>query len=435
MIITMLSDMLTGKNVQGYYKLYKKTEWYDSEKMACFQLDKLKRLVSHVYENVPYYTNFMKSAGIFPGDIKKLDDIESFPVITKEIIKASYDEFTPINNDRIKGVKTKQTGGTTGNILFKRNDANTRGSVWATYRRFRDWMGVKERERTLIMMGGHVIGKNKKDSFKKSVNMKITNSVSFNPYDTSEENFSNIIKHIINHKIVLIRSYSQFLYYIAKRMKEMGLSTKVRAITTTAEPLIPEQRDLFRCVFGAETFDQYGCGEIGGVAYECNRHRGLHIAQERALVEINKKNELVITDLDNYTMPFIRYWNADEAIWGDAECDCGRKGPLVKQILGRTCDYILGANGEYLHWAYFWHLFFDSNIAKKRKLAKFQVVQNQRGSLIIKLVASPLSTEEEALLATNIREHIGNIEIRFVYMDEIEPTRTGKYRPVVNNTL
>ncbi len=138
----------------------------------------------------------MNSIGFTPEDIHSLEDIKRFPILTKEIIKENYSKFYPLNIKNIKGVKTSQTGGTTGNILFKRNDANTRSSTWAAYRRFNDWMGFKEGDKALILMGGHVIGTSFKDQLKTKFYNLLTNSIAFNPYDTKNENVESIIKSI-----------------------------------------------------------------------------------------------------------------------------------------------------------------------------------------------------------------------------------------------
>lgn len=435
MNITILGDFLTGKSVQKYYTLYSKTQWYDQKEMEEYQLVKLKRLINHCYYHVPFYTDYMKANGILPSDIDSLNKLTLFPIITKEIIKNHYDKFIPTNLKEIKGVKTSQTGGTTGNILFKRNDANTRSSVWATYKRFNDWMGYKDRDKALILMGGHVIGHSFKDSFKKFINDFITNKTSFSPYDTSEENLNKIISSLKNNKYKLIRSYSQFLYSLGLRLKHDGLHFNIKSITTTAEALMAEHRVIFKEVFNAESFDQYGCGEIGGVAFECDHHNGLHIAEERVIVDVNDKNELIITDLDNYSMPFVRYWNADQAILSDTPCSCGRKSRLIKTIMGRTCDYIIGLNGEFLHWAYFWHLFFDSGIADKQNLKKFQIIQEAKDSIKIRIVSDPISAEQLELLTRNIQNRLGEIKVVYIMDDDIENTKTGKYRPVINKLI
>jgi len=435
MNVTKIIDFLTSKNVEGYYGIYKDTQWYSKQEMTLLQVNKLKSLVYHCYENIPYYRNYMLANSIKPEDISSLEDITLFPLLTKEIIKENYNQFIPKNINEIKTVKTSQTGGTTGNILFTKTDANTRSSTWATFKRFHDWMGIKQGDKSLILMGGHVVGRNYYDKFKNYVNNYLTNSISFNPYNTSEENIEQIIHALQNNQFSMIRSYSQFLFSLSIRLKSMGLTFNIKAITTTAEPLMPEHRALFQEVFNAEVFDQYGCGEIGGIAYECGAHNGLHIADERVIVELNEKKELIITDLDNFAMPFIRYINADQAIISDAECSCGRKSSLIKQVMGRTCDYMIGMNGEFLHWAYFWHLFFDSEIAEKRSLKKFQIVQEAKDRLLVRLVCDNLSNAEQLLLTTNIRQRMGAISISYSFEEDIENAASGKYRPVVNKLL
>lgn len=432
---TLLSDLFTGKNVWYYYKLYNETQWYNKTQMEAFQLNKFKRLIEHCYLNVPFYRNYMLERKISPRDILSMEQISLFPVVTKEFIQERYEEFTPLNLKAIKGVKIKPTGGTTGNILFKRNDANTRSSIWATFKRFQDWMEIKDKDKILILMGGHVIGVNKMDKLKKRVINYLTNSISFNPYDTSEENYINIVNALKSNNFSLIRSYSQFLFSLCQRFEKDGLNFNVSAVTTTAEPITPHHREIFRRILNAEVYDQYGCGEIGGIAYECSEHNGLHVSEERVFLEINELNQLIITDLDNYSMPFIRYYNADEALASDDKCSCGRHSQLLKKILGRTCDYVIGINGEILHWAYFWHLVFDSKVAAKNNLKKFQVVQNQKDRLTIRLVATPLTIEEEKLWTSNIQSRMGEIFVDFSYEKNIENSISGKYRPVICNIL
>jgi phenylacetate-CoA ligase len=393
--------------------------------MKDFQLKKFKALIQHCYENVPFYKKYMDEHRILVSDIISLEQITLFPIITKEIIKEYYDEFTPRNYKKIKGIKCSQTGGTTGNILFKRNDSNTRSSIWGAYKRFNDWMGIRESKKKLILMGGHVMGSTFPQKFKKKINDFLLHQISFSPYDTSEDNINNIIHALCTNDFVLIRSYSQFLYQLALKLKEKNLKFNIKSITTTAEPLTLGQRKLFKEVFNADVFDQFGCGEIGGIAFECDHHQGLHVCEERVILESN----------DNYSMPFIRYWNADQVKFSDTKCSCGRNSRLIKEIMGRTCDYILGLNGEILHWAYFWHLFFDSNLATKRNLKKFQVIQNTLDTLSVRLVCEPLDNIEKETLTQNIQSRLGEIQIEYLIEKDIENSKSGKYRAVINNTL
>jgi phenylacetate-CoA ligase len=218
-------------------------------------------------------------------------------------------------------------------------------------------------------------------------------------------------------------------------MQMRNIKVNVPLVTTTAEPLMLEQRKIFKEILGAESFDQYGCGEIGGVAFECSEHEGMHITEERVIVEQTNNHDLIMTDLDNYAMPFVRYYNADQAVISNERCGCGREHRLIKQVMGRTCDYVVGMNDEYLHWAYFWHLIFDSGVSKKRDLSKFQIEQESQNKIIFKYIAKQLDKDEEKLLTDSIQSKLGNVEVVFSQEHDIPNTATGKYRPVINNLL
>lgn len=431
----IISDLLSGKTVWKYYKNYLNTQWFSVNQLKAFQNEKLHHLLSHCSKNVPYYKKLIANRNINLDNPNAFEILSQFPLLTKEIIQDNYSDFRPINSSRWKGVKTKQTGGTTGNVLFNRNDAATRSSTWATYKRYEDWMGHSAGDKVLVLMGGHVKSATLKSRLYSKANAFLNNTISVNIYDTSNETIEKVIHLLEKNNFSHIRSYPQFLFSVAKKLDSIGKSYNIKSISTTAEPVMDIHRELFRKVFNAEVYDQYGCGEIGGIAYECNKHEGLHIAEERVYIEVCDNSDLIITDLDNYTMPFIRYWNADQAIISDKFCSCGRQSKLITKVMGRTCDYVTGISGEFLHWAYFWHLIFDSNIADKRNLKKFQVVQEAQDEIVIRLVADHLTPTETDFFINDIQKRLGKLRVKFKYEHDIENTKTGKYRPVINKII
>jgi len=432
---TQILDLFSNKKTWLYYKLYTKTQWYSPADIEKLRLLKLKKLLAHCYDNVPYYKSLIDKKGIDIYNFSSVEVLNKFPILTKEIIQNNFDDFTPKNINKIKGVKVGQTGGTTGNILYKRNDSNSRSSVWATFKRYQDWMGLNSKDKTLILMGGHVKKGNLKNLIKEKLINIYKNAQTVDIYDTSDSTVKKVIDLIKSNKFTHIRAYPQFLYAVALKLEQMNMTFNIGSISTTAEAIMPEHRTMFKKIFNCDSFDQYGCGEIGGIAYECEKHEGLHIAEEHVIVEFSERNELIITDLDNYSMPFIRYWNADEAIPSEYPCSCGRSGKLIKQVIGRSCDYVIGKNDQYLHWAYFWHLIFDSNVAEKRNLKKFQIVQFDKEKIAIRLVSDELSLEEKEFIVADMKKRLGDISIEFRYELEIENSKTGKYRPVVNKLL
>ncbi|NLO11361.1 MAG: phenylacetate--CoA ligase family protein [Candidatus Cloacimonetes bacterium] len=418
--------------MQYYYRLYSQTQWYSKDEMYAFRLDKLQRLIHHVYQQVPYYRKLMDGLAMHPQDVNSLEILHNFPILTKEIILENYQDLTPSNLQSIKGVKQSYTGGTTGGALLKRNDAQTRSSVWGGYMRFVDWMGIKLKDQKLDLSGGYGKGKRSLKQIIKILINKLNHEIPVDTYGDYASNLQYISDLLSKHHIALIRSYPQFLYNIAQDLDSQGLRFSVGAIMTTAEPLLPQHRELFEKVFSAEVFDQYGCGEIGGIAYECPAHTGLHITEERVIVNTKDNGEFLLTDLDNYAMPYINYWNGDEAEFDNQECTCGRKSQKIKYIKGRVVDYIYGHNGEKLHSSYIWKILFESGIGQKIALQKFQVVQQKDTRLKFRYVGKQMSKTDELQLTQLITDKLPQIKVDYIQETDIENSKSGKYRPVIS---
>ncbi len=428
-------DLLTGKNVRGYLHTYMQTRSISRAELEEYQLEKLRKLLLHCHLNVPYYSKILNEQGIDPLKIQSLDVLSKLPILTKEIIRANYQDFMPRNLAEIKGVKNSYTGGTTGMPLLKRTDAATRSSTWALYALFQQEMGIGDRDIRLILTEGY----GKKKSLKKRIGQKVysllSSSIPVDTYADYQENLRFIENCLRNKDIKLIRSYTQFLFNIARDYDKAGKTFQVKAITTTAEPLFEPHRALFRRVFGCETYDQYGCGEIGSIAYECSHHKGLHVSMERVIFETDPTGATIVTDLDNFAMPYIRYMNGDEVEISDEICGCGRESQLIKGIKGRVVDYLYGLEGQKLHSSYIWDMVFSTGIGPKINMQKFQVHQVSKEKIIFRLVSDPIPMEDRKILAGLLHDKLGNIEIEFVNQPDIANSASGKFRPVLNDIL
>lgn len=426
-----VSDFLTGKNILGYYQLYNRTQWYSSEEMYNFQLVKLRKLIIHCYNHVPFYNKIIQESGINPYDIKDIGILNQFPVIDKQTILSNYNDFIPTNISSFKRVKVRQTSGTTGQILKVLSDSEARSSVWASFERFYDWMDKKPSDKIINLKGGHVINHSYYEMLKHKLLTLIENKYILNAYDLTESKIDGYYLWLKNFDKPILRGYAQNLYDFANLFKSKGYVIPLKAITTTAEPLMPFHRDLFKEVFLCCTFDQYGCGEIGGVAYECDAHEGLHVSEERVIFETNSNNEIILTDLDNLVFPFIRYKNGDQALLSDAKCSCGRQSLMLKEILGRTSDNVYGPNGNSLHWGFFHHLLIDSGIAVNRNMKKFQVIQNDLNNLEFLLVCETLSSDEKDILIRAIQKVLGEVKVLVREVEDIPNQKSGKYKAII----
>jgi phenylacetate-CoA ligase len=207
----------------------------------------------------------------------------------------------------------------------------------------------------------------------------------------------------------------------------------IKAIITSAETLYSWQREIIENAFECKVFDRYGSREFGNIAHECEKHEGYHINVERFFVEIIKENnqpakigeigEIVITDLDNYGFPFIRYKIGDMAVQTNKLCSCGRGLPLLKSMVGRTFDIIQAPNGNRIAGT-FWTL----SLRAIPGIKNFQIEQKSLATLVVRIVKSErYDNKNENSIRQLIHDKCGpemNIVIRYVH--DIPLTKSGK---------
>jgi phenylacetate-CoA ligase len=208
-------------------------------------------------------------------------------------------------------------------------------------------------------------------------------------------------------------------------------------VISSAQVLPEQSRAIIEQTLGCGVFDKYGSREFSGIAYECEQHAGHHVVAESYVVEILKDGaparpgewgEVVITDLNNFCAPLIRYRVGDLAVAMDeAEaCGCGRGLPRIGRIEGRVQAIIVGSNGNYVPGTFFAHLFKDYD----HIIRQYQVVQEALGSIrlrIIKALRFDAASFEEVLGL--LRSYLGDaMQIDVEFVDKIEMVHTGKHQ-------
>jgi len=175
------------------------------------------------------------------------------------------------------------------------------------------------------------------------------------------------------------------------------------------------------------------------IASECEKHQGMHISMENLIVEVIKENgkpakpgetgQIVITDLHNYGMPFIRYKN-DDIVKVGTKCSCGRGLEVIKEVEGRELDVIKLPNGKILSGVFFPHLLKDFE-----EVEKFQFIQHDYDKFTLKLVLDskfthPRLNEIKSIITQFVgKDVILNIEV----VDDIPLTPSGKFRVTISH--
>jgi len=139
----------------------------------------------------------------------------------------------------------------------------------------------------------------------------------------------------------------------------------------------------------------------------------------------DRPGELLITDVNNYGMPFRRYKIGDMGILSKEKCKCGRNTLLLKRVIGRTTDNFILKNGRIVHGEYFTHLFYGLEGIKE-----FQIVQEKIDKFTLYIVKDE---NFDVNIINKLEQEIKNVvgsdsQLDIIFVESVPKTPTGKYR-------
>jgi phenylacetate-CoA ligase len=423
------------RDVEHYYETLRKTQWLSASEQRELQDEKLRRLVRHAYRNVPFYRARMQERKLRPEDVRGQDDLHKLPFVTKDDIRRHlYFDIMSENHDKAQVLRVT-TSGSTGEPFVCYADRAQLEFRWAATLRAQEWTGYRFGDPT-VRLWHQTLGMTKSQIVRERLDALLSNRTFVPIFEISDENLEAMVRTIERASPVLLDGYAEALDFLAHYVKSRGpLAKAPRAIMSSAQTLPASSRTLIEEAFGCRVFDKYGSREFSGIAYECEAHAGHHVVAEGYVVEILKGGrpaapgeigEVVITDLNNYCMPFIRYRIGDlaEAMDSSAVCSCGRGAPRIGAIEGRVQSIIQGEGGRYLPGTFFAHYLKEFDHAIKR----FQVVQETRDHVRFRVVrGGRYSDDVLAEVLSTFRRHLGEkmrIDVEFV--DDVAMVRTGK---------
>ncbi len=428
---------LRRRHTLDYLAEYQRDQWLTAEQITALQWQRLKRLLEHCEREVPYYRQRWRELGIKVDDIRSLDDYAHLPVLTKTDIRTNF-EALKADSWRAR-IMYKSTGGSTGEPLrfgYTRESNDRRTAVmWRGY----DWAGSRMGRRTLFLWGGAVGAPDHVHEFKNRVyNMAFARRV-LNSFDMTEAHMAKFADAIDAYRPQVIVAYVGPLVRLAHWLIATGRKIwQPRSIIGAAEALHEFQRQIIERAFGCPAYNTYGCREFMLVASECERRHGLHVNADHLVVELHQPagapaggqtGEVVITDLFNYGMPFIRYVNGDVATASTRTCSCGRGLPLVERVEGRVLDAIRTPDGHILPGEFFPHMLKDVP-----GLVRFQLVQRRLDQLDLSIVrGASFDDAGLAYIRREVAKVLGDsVVLNCHFVDDIPLTRSGKLRVTVS---
>lgn len=422
------------------YKGLLENQWKPYEELKQIQETQLRHLIEFAYGNVPYYRQLFKSHGLSPEDIRRINDLEKIPILTKDIVKQHWEELKPINLSSMT-YHTHATGGTTGTPVKFRLPKNDRFLGGALL--YRGWgYGGFDLGDKMVFLAGTSLNVGTKPVLATKIDELARNIKKLSSFDMGEPEMVEYAKVINSYKPRFIRGYASAIYFFAKWLGEQKiLASTPKAVFTTAEKLFPHMRKTIGDVFDCEVYDTYGLNDGGISAYECEEHNGLHIDTERSIMEVVDNDDhqltsgvgqILATSLHNYAMPFIRYACGDEGVIVESECECKRGYQLLREIMGRSTDILYSPDGKNIHGWFFLYIFWEYGTG----IREYQVVQKTLQKILVKII--PEDSFDENVL-DKIRDVVNTRspgwEIEFKYVDKIEKTSAGKNKFIINEVV
>jgi len=251
-----------------------------------------------------------------------------------------------------------------------------------------------------------------------------------------EHDMERFYQAICKKPPALLFGHAHSLYLFSRFLKEKGwVPPQPKGIISSAMVLHSNERKIIEEVFNCKVTNRYGCEEVSLIACECEQHQGLHLNLDTLIVEViragksvqpGEPGSIIVTDLTNYGMPFIRYKVGDVGVPSVADCSCGRSLPMLQSIEGRAADYIVTPEGKYISG-----ISLTENFAMLLpEIKQLQIVQDRIDHLSLKIVkANDYKIDTEQKIGKLVLERFGSMMgYDLEYTDVIPQGASGKYQ-------
>jgi phenylacetate-CoA ligase len=329
---------------------YQSLEWHRERQEQAFL-----QLIDHAWTRVPFYRQLYEEHGIRRAQIHGLGDIRRLPVITRDDIRNNWRQLVASGLKPREGV-VHCTSGTTGEKLRFVVSPRLQWTIKTAqlYRTYA-WAGVGPFERRVTLGGRRFCAREPYWVFN-----RFENQLLLSVHHLSPSTIDEYARKIQEFRPVFVQGHPSAIALVARYALEVpNRRTRLRAVFTTGETMLPEQRECIQEAFGALVVDCYGHGEGAAFASQCCEGTGYHELSESSIIELDRGNgalpgesaRIIATSLQNYAMPFIRYDTGDRAVPAAVRrCGCGRGLALVMEtVIGRIDDRIvLSPRGDFI---------------------------------------------------------------------------------------
>lgn len=435
-ILFPLHERLKQHSTVSVRKAMDESQWWNASHLRELQLKRLKVLLRHSQIHVPYYRELFANIGFKPESVTDLADLMHLPLLTKADIRAHTEE---LKADDTKGLARFNTGGSSGEpLIFFIGSERVSHDVAAKWRATR-WWGVDIGDPEIVVWGSPIeLGGQDRI---KVLRDKLLRTRLLPAFEMSETRLDEFITEFRAVRPKMLFGYPSALTHVAQHAKARGIrmdNLGIKVAFVTSEALYDHQRKIIEATFDCPVANGYGGRDAGFIAHQCPSGN-MHITAEDIIVEIidasgnslpaGESGEIVITHLATRDFPFIRYRVGDVGMLDDQPCPCGRGLPLLKQIQGRTTDFVVAQNGTVMHGLALIYILRDLPGVRQ-----FRIIQESLELTRIQLATDDAFREIScSVIVAGIKERLGQtVTVEIERVADVPKEASGKFRYVVS---
>lgn len=426
-------ERLRGRSTLACWREYRANERLDHTGFQSLRLAKLRRLIAHCLNSVPYYQEIFRQVGIDHASDLTCADLAHLPILERTILRSRIDDLKA--REWEQRLIRYSTGGSTGEPLVFYTDKHRESCLNAQKLRARSWFGVHPGARQVDFWGSP-IELSRQSQLRQLKDRWLLNQVVLSASNLTDARIDDYIGFLRRFRPRLIYGYPTVIYRIAERI--MGTTEGLGEycpdlIVCTSEMLLPALRERIKQGFQCPVANEYGSRDGGLIAHECPAGH-LHILGDQVIVEVDQPDaagigDLLITNLDGYGMPFIRYRIGDRGALLDGRCECGLPLPRLRELQGRANDFLRGCGGRMIHSSTANYILREISA-----LRQYQLRQQPDHSFELRMVVSrPLTAPERQRIQSGLCHILDEeVAVTFCEQDSIAPEKSGKYRWVIS---
>jgi len=432
-----LHERLKGHDSVARLHALEHSQWWPPTQLAEYRLRQLRDYLVHIGTYVPYYLDLFRRLGFEPGALASLADLQNLPMLDKHGIRTHH---ATLKSEQAGSLTAMATGGSSGEPLrYWVGRDRISHDVAAKWRATR-WWGVDIGDPELVIWGSPIEVGNQDRV--RAWRDRILRSRLVSAFALNEASMTDMLAILRRQRPAMLFGYPSALARLCEfaeahdqHLDELG----IRVAFVTSERLYDHQRTLIGRVLGCPVANGYGGRDAGFLAHECPAG-GMHISAEDIIVETvdeqgravpaGNAGEIVVTHLANGDFPLLRYRTGDVGVLDDRQCVCGRGLPLIRELQGRSTDFVQASDGTVMHGLALIYILRELAGLRTFKITQLDLTHT-RVELVTEAGFDPGNLDR---IRAQFRRRLGeDVQIEVACVAAIPPEASGKYRYVVSH--